>query len=286
MTLSRFTHPAVNDLVWLVEGHYIECDFDLSPYWREDITKCLRALATDPTPVEQALAHCKSHFMGSYFETLFSFAIEHLSTLIIQLEHVQIQEAGKTLGEIDILVKTPNGEFHQFEIAIKFYLERPDLAPHDWIGPNKNDSLLKKVTRAREHQLTMLHTKEGIAILEAVAKGQPAQASLLMFGRLYLALCDEASIRNWLLQTELGGWVRLSDLESLAPLFSHYIVLEKPHWMANPQRNASIEFCAITLAHYIGGAFVQDDRPKHVVFFSSVDPEAPVRPVFIVPDNW
>lgn len=285
--MSCFSHPAVSDLAWLVDGHYIECDFDLAPFWLADTRQRLRSLDLNPLLLDQALAECKSHFMGRYFETLFSFAIQHLSTLSIQFEHVQIQKAGETLGEVDMLVQTPDGDFHQFEIAIKFYLERPDLYPHHWIGPNKNDSLLKKVTRAREHQLAILHTESGAALLETVAKGRRAQASLLMFGRLYLALLDASSVQAWWRQSERGGWIRLSDLALLSSLCSHYVVLEKPHWLACPEPRIPIPFCPQQMTADLGTTFLQDDRAKHVCFFAFSDLNvSEPRPVFIVPDTW
>ncbi|MBR7889207.1 DUF1853 family protein [Marinomonas sp. A79] len=290
MSSKGFTHPIVRDLAWLVEGHYIECDFDLAPFLLADVNQRLKALDLDSSLLDQALAECKSHFMGSYFETLFSFAIEHLSTLTIRLEHVQIQRQGKTLGEVDMLVETPQGHLHQFEIAIKFYLERPDLAPHNWIGPNKNDSLLIKVTRAREHQLTVLQTEDGAATLaplfETLGKKSRVQASLLMFGRLYSALTDAASVQAWLLNNKRGAWLRVRDLKCLSAVFSHVVFLEKPHWMAAPSQNVATEFCATALINAIGEWFLQDDRPKHVCFFTSANPDAPARHVFIVPDTW
>ncbi|MCB5162752.1 DUF1853 family protein [Marinomonas algarum] len=289
MTMATGQDSVVDDLIWLVEGHYIECDFDLTPYWHENIAERLQTLSDHPAPLYTALAECKSHFMGSYFETLFSFAIEHLSTLIIRLEHTQIQADGRTLGEVDMLVETPIGTFHQFEIAIKFYLERPDLAPHDWIGPNKNDSLLKKVTRARQHQLTMFTTPPGAAILDAVANKQKADGNLLMFGRLYSALNSQADIDAWLQQADRGGWIRVELLPRLAQHFTHYAKMKKPHWMASPSREAVSLLCAERLAAECVHAFLSDDRPVHLCLWPTtglnrVNPSP--KALFVVPEGW
>jgi uncharacterized protein len=284
---SQLYHPLVKDLAWLVEGHYIERDFYLEAYWVADVEARLLALDQAPTPLVNALAECKSHFLGSYFESLFSFAITHLSCLKIVREHFQIIGAGKTLGEVDMLVETPDGELHQFEIAIKFYLERPDLFPHHWIGPNKNDSLLKKVTKAREHQLLILQTKEGLSVIADLAKGRVPQASLLIFGRLYLALNYKQDVDKWLNQTESGGWIRISQMALLMPHFSHFLILEKPHWLAYQNINDNFAFNSLQSAYNLVGEFLHDSRPKHVLLWQAANKKAKInRSVFIVPDSW
>ncbi|WP_211084999.1 DUF1853 family protein [Marinomonas profundi] len=287
--LSQLRHPLVKDLAWLVEGHYIERDFDLAPYWVADVNACLVALDDNPELLLQAFAACKSHFLGSYFETLFSFAIVHLSHLKMHREHFQIESKGKTLGEVDMLVETPDGQLHQFEIAIKFYLERPDLFPHDWIGPNKNDSLLKKVTRAREHQLGILQTEEGYAAIDALANGREVETNLLIFGRLYCALKNAADVRSWLAGEACGGWIRVSDLALLKADFSYFQLLDKPHWLAAPDINANFSFFSLQSAYNPVGLFLRDDRPKHAFFWQVTDQTKNViqsRCVFIVADSW
>ena len=280
-------HPLVKDLAWLVEGHYIERDFDLQPYWVVDVNERLLLLDSDPEPLVAAMAACKSHFLGSYFETLFSFAIAHLSHLKIHLEHFQIESEGKTLGEVDILVETPDGELHQFEIAIKFYLERPDLFPHDWIGPNKNDSLFKKITRAREHQLQILQTEEGMSAIEGVAKGRRPISNLLVFGRLYSALSSKEEVGAWLKQIDRGGWIRVSNIDLLMPFFSGFLILQKPHWLSAPNINDNFPFNSLQSAYNLVGEFLLDDRPRHVFIRSALYKTDQIhRNVFIVPDSW
>ncbi|WP_219703918.1 DUF1853 family protein [Marinomonas lutimaris] len=294
MISDQVRHPLVKDLAWLVEGHYIERDFDLQPYWVADVNERLLVLDSDPEPLVAAMAACKSHFLGSYFETLFSFAIVHLSHLKIHLEHFQIESEGKTLGEVDMLVETPNSELHQFEIAIKFYLERPDLFPHDWIGPNKNDSLLKKVTRARDHQLQILQTEEGLSVIEDVAKGRHPISNLLVFGRLYSALNSQEEVSTWFNQANHGGWIRVSNIDLLMSYFSHFTILQKPHWLASPNINDNFPFNSLQSAYNLVGEFLLDDRPQHVflwqafntaeIFSDSTNRIS--RCVFIVPDSW
>jgi hypothetical protein len=201
------------------------------------------------------------------------------------LEHFQIESKGKTLGEVDMLVETPEGELHQFEIAIKFYLERPDLYPHDWIGPNKNDSLLKKVTRAREHQLSILQTEDGSAAIGHITKNREIKSDLLIFGRLYSALNNQQDIALWLTQNERGGWIRESDFMLLMTNFSHFYVLDKPHWMSFPSMNDKFILFSPESARHLVGEFLKDDRPKHV-FLYHAESKQRNHSIFVVPDSW
>ncbi|MCV2402163.1 DUF1853 family protein [Marinomonas sp. C2222] len=284
MNPNQFNSPYVQDLAWLVEGHYIVQDFDLNAYWYPDIMDRLMRLDASPESLNSAISSCKSHFLGSYFETLFSYAIRHLSTLKVVLEHIQIANDTRTLGEVDMVVKTPDGQLHQFEIAIKFYLERKDLAPHHWVGPNKNDSLLKKETRAREHQLEILNTEEGRKTRHHLVGEQEIQPHLLIFGRLYYAL-DENNIteingRNY----DVGYWVRASDFPSITGNFSYMKLLEKPHWMAMENELNSAIYISLQSVYSFIRIINEDCRPSHFALWHDNDQINTV--LFIVPDTW
>ncbi|KZN13343.1 DUF1853 family protein [Marinomonas sp. TW1] len=284
--LSLNAKQVLRDLEWLVDGHYILADFQLGPYWRSDWREILTLHRHNPTSLMAKLEQTKSHFLGSYFEALFSFAISELSVLSIQREHFQITRQGKTLGEVDMLVALPDGSLQQFELAIKFYLHRADLAPNDWIGPNKNDSLVKKVTRARQHQLQILKTEEGANSIRDLSSGGDIRASLLMFGRLYRGLHTESDLDEWW-REEGGAWLRASDILWLSKYFSYFIVLEKPHWLAFPCFKEDFTFFSPETAYNLVGNFLHDDRPLHLCLSSSESEANGIkRHVFVVPDTW
>ncbi|MFI8621022.1 MULTISPECIES: DUF1853 family protein [unclassified Marinomonas] len=280
--------PYVNDLRWLMEGHLIESDLDLSVYWHGDWSQSLQALSANPRPLEEAVAACKSHFLGSYFEVLFSFAIQHFSTLKVLLEHEQIVDQGKTLGEVDMLVETPDGDLLQFEIAIKFYLERPDLYPEHWIGPNKNDSLHKKVSRARAHQLTILETDSAKKQCQSVIKGRPIRPCLLIYGRLFLSLNASKNALGLMNDSGFGGWVYASNAPSLLTQFSSVRAVEKPHWLSlSGFQNAYEVFNTACIKRWLEG-FNNDSRPQYLCFSQDAKniQSTTKYSVFVVPDTW
>lgn len=251
-------HNPVQDLAFIIHSDLIYQGFDLSPYWVADLDNKLAQLAHNPATLLAHLAKAKSHFLGSYFESLFSYAIQELSSLTIVFEHEQITEAGKTLGEVDILVKTPQGQFYQFELAIKFYLQTRVTAENNeiehWLGPNKHDSFQQKYQRAQEHQLKILTTLAGQTLL---AKHLPSKsqhqvateipAYLLMFGFLYQhlprqemagLLPNRTIYQNNIHREPLinkksiqGYWCFMCDLIGLAPQFIAAQELTKQEWL-------------------------------------------------------
>ncbi|MEO9655303.1 DUF1853 family protein [Marinomonas sp.] len=289
MTITGLQHPYVKDLAWLIAGFYIEQDCNLANYWHHDVEAKLQALEDDPVPLIEAINACKSHFLGSYFETLFSFAIKHFSSLGIVKEHFQIQQEGKTLGEVDALLRDPQGRLLQCEIAVKFYLQRPDLAPHDWIGPNKQDSLAKKVARARQHQLTLLKSPAGRQAVDLIlgSENEPIADQLLIFGRLFF---DLNLAKNWQekcaenpVQQELCGWLKLENLALLGERYEYAKLMSKPHWLALPEFTQGIAMSE--LSNFLRDKFLLDDRPINLCCWSEKSNQIPAN-IFVVPNDW
>ena len=282
------TSPYVNDLAWLMEGHFIENDLDLSIYWQAGWKSKLLALANYPAPLEDAVKACKSHFLGSYFEVLFSYAIRHFSTLTVLLEHQQVVEQGKTLGEVDMLVETPDGTLLQFEIAIKFYLERPSLYPEHWIGPNKNDSLYKKVSRARAHQLTIMETASAKEQWQDILKGRPVTPCLLIYGRLFLSLNDDSNRLDCIRKTGFGGWIYAAQATSLLAEFAQARTVKKPHWLSlSDFYDDYVPFTAEAITAW-SEAFHYDARPIYLCLSKGAQEiDAGVKySLFVVPNTW
>ncbi|GAB3477632.1 DUF1853 family protein [Marinomonas epiphytica] len=288
--MMAFTSEKVyEDLAWLISCPMIVSDLDLSLYWHQDVEARLARLKQDPAGLIAYMRNNKSHFLGSYFESLFSYAIEHLSVLKILHEHVQISEKGRTLGELDMLVATPSGQMLQLEIAIKFYLERPDLSPHHWIGPNKRDSLYKKERHARQHQLAILQTEPGQEWFHSRYPEQTVEPKLLIFGRLFKAM---GSVVEHVAHQSCGpnlnefgyyGWLKKGHLNSLKPCFKQATILNKPHWLALPSSPMGMPL--EQLEQGLEKQFLQDDRPVNVCLWKEGASSTAFN-CFIVPDDW
>lgn len=77
----------------------------------------------------------------------------------ILAENIQIQDDKLTIGEMDALLLTEAGPVH-LEIIYKFYLYDPHENATElthWIGPNKKDRLLQKLTKLKDKQMPLLY---------------------------------------------------------------------------------------------------------------------------------
>lgn len=99
--------------------------------------------------------------LGKLVERFVSFELTQMSAVDIIAENIQIQNEGITVGEIDCLL-FQNGIPIHLEIVYKFYLydaSEGDTELDHWIGPNRRDSLVKKLNKLTEKQLPLLYNK-------------------------------------------------------------------------------------------------------------------------------
>lgn len=102
--------------------------------------------------------------LGKRVERFVSHQLQQYPSITILAENAQIQKGKTTVGEIDFLIKHHKTPIH-LEVIYKFYLYdecagNTELAR--WVGPNRNDNLVKKLTKLKEKQLPLLfgsHTK-------------------------------------------------------------------------------------------------------------------------------
>ncbi len=303
-----YKQQAVSDLAWIFNAPMIVVDIDLSQWWIEELEEKLSDLDANPSVLLDSIAQCKSHFLGAYFEVLFSFAIRYFSKLSIIVEHEQItNERGTTLGEIDMLVQDPDGYFYQFEIAIKYFLEIREGNHTEWIGPNKTDSLSKKSAKARAKQLTILNTDIGRLYLKKWGVGQEVEPKLLIFGYLFESWSKSSSVQNELvsqsgrndpfLNNDGAHWIRVKELDCMSLSNAAFCELIKPKWMTPDiamelDQIISYEALCSELEVY----FLYDIRPKMYLMWQQYSESrlhagndlknTPYKRVFIVPDSW
>ena len=106
--------------------------------------------------------------LGQLAEQFVFNQLEQLEHCKIISENVQIQKNRQTLGELDALIELHNESIH-LEIVYKFYLFDETLGTTEleqWIGPNRNDSLIQKLTKLKDKQLPLLYSPECKSTIE------------------------------------------------------------------------------------------------------------------------
>jgi hypothetical protein len=100
--------------------------------------------------------------LGKLVERFVSHELNQYDSINILRENLQIIENKITIGELDCLLKIENELIH-LEVVYKFYLYDPNHSIQEtgrWIGPNRKDSLIQKLTKLKEKQLPILFHKQ------------------------------------------------------------------------------------------------------------------------------
>ncbi|MFK5958158.1 MAG: DUF1853 family protein [Lutibacter sp.] len=96
--------------------------------------------------------------LGKRVERFVKNELEKISSIKIVAENVQIQHNKITVGEIDFIIQQHKTPIH-LEVVYKFYLYDETVGNTElehWIGPNRKDSLVKKLTKLKEKQLPLI----------------------------------------------------------------------------------------------------------------------------------
>ncbi|GAD78251.1 DUF1853 family protein [Vibrio ezurae] len=122
--------------------------------------------------------------LGFIYQHLCQELFTHCSPLAIEQTELQLNNEGRTLGELDFILRDPfsldaSHLAQHWEVAIKFYL----LHQGRWYGPNAKDRLDKKLRHMLNHQLKHTHTP---CFIEQYPQWQYLSQHLLMQGRLYI----------------------------------------------------------------------------------------------------
>lgn len=240
-----YRHAAVRDLVWLIASTPLLPDPlvavvpDQKAFWPDAAVyqalysrhePWLRRLDAEPQPLMTFLARTRDYRLGRYAEDLLHFWLAAPDNPEFRLiaSHVALRDNGITLGEPDFLVRErDSGKLWHIELALKFYLGTVD---QQWLGPNRQDSLARKLHHLCQHQLPLLHSPAGQAWLQTQHLDTPAPWAWLK-GRLFSpfasALPRPAGTEQppcWFSPRELRDFAAHHDYQ--------WFTLGKSHWLA------------------------------------------------------
>lgn len=173
-----------------------------------------------------------SHRVGRYFERLVLFYLERIRKVEIVAAGLQIQEGGRTVGELDFVFRDEQGQLQHWEAAVKFYLHfsGEHISGSHLIGPDPRDNFERKMRRLFEHQLP----------LSERVFSDIAERHVFVKGRVFYhpespppnTLLDQLSpdhLRgHWIYSTELSWLVRLCrSHDNVAAR-----IQQKPFWLS------------------------------------------------------
>jgi hypothetical protein len=301
--LERLHEPSVRDLAWLLLspsllrpqpplGMLAE-PFD-SPADAAASVAWLLTLERDPAPLRECLAASRFTRLGRYAECLLAFFLEHGPSLRLVAANVALRRAGRTLGECDFLIRTPDGFRLHWELAVKCYLHAggTDASLADYVGPSLQDRFDLKLAHLVEHQLPLSARDE----FASLGHAGPWDARMFVKGWLFYrwneasgglelppmpAAIDPRHARGfWLERTALPRFA--------AGRADAWAVLPRLAWLA-PRSERAVQAGEFVSADALAARLASQSGPTMVAAFSrcaSGDPWIEQARGFVVPDGW
>jgi hypothetical protein len=180
--------------------------------------------------------------IGKQAEFCFAYYLKHSQRYELIASNIQINGEIETVGEIDYLVfdSKTQATLH-VELACKFYLFDSSLKEsetNEWIGPNRKDSLKKKLDKLRLKQFPLIRRKETqVTLKELQIDVNTIKQQLCLKAFLFLRKGSRANIfsenyKNCI----VGYWLPIAEFISEEET-AVYAVPKKKEWLL-PIENA------------------------------------------------
>jgi hypothetical protein len=179
--------------------------------------------------------------LGKYIERLVSYQLDQEKSVSILCENIQIQRNKVTLGELDCIIKKEDTAIH-LEIGYKFYLYDASYGKTEidhFIGPNRNDSLAKKLRKLKEKQLPLLYSKECSEYLKSMnLKANNMEQKVYFKGQLFLPFSNK-NIQLKLLNKDciVGFYIHQKELDYFKSC--KFYIPNKKDWIVIPHKNVN-----------------------------------------------
>ncbi|WP_428740259.1 DUF1853 family protein [Tenacibaculum sp.] len=200
----------------------------------------LEQFAVSPTPIssfnEVIIQKLR---LGKLVERFVSFELQQNNDITILAENIQIQQEKLTLGELDCILQQ-NKKIIHLEIIYKFYLYDTSVGNSEiehWIGPNKRDSFIQKLTRLKEKQLPLLYSNQSEKYLEKLKLNTSTITQQVYFkAQLFVPIQDIAKefplVNN---ECVYGFYIYPKELSQFSNC--KFYIPNKHNWIVNPHPN-------------------------------------------------
>jgi hypothetical protein len=277
---TQFTSPAVRHLTWCLLSPPLA---SLNSVPSLNITKddsllvWLDKLDNNPSHLLEYIQENNHKLLGSYFECLWQYYFLYGPGVSLYADHVQINDQKQTLGELDLLTQI-NGHPYHVELAVKFYLQKPNTTgseQSDWVGPQSRDRLDIKIDKLIHKQFPFLSHPATTNRLKDLNLPNTYQQTLALKGYLFNQLKMHYTLPD-ICETGLcmGNWLHASKIQSLiqSPQGTNrqWCLLPKHEWLGDfsaDQRATESDLQLMdscTLEILIHQHFYQNENPKKI----------------------
>jgi len=180
--------------------------------------------------------------LGHLAEVVVSGLLKSSTNYEILHENIQLHEDKNTIGEIDFIIEeVDTKQLLHMELAYKFYLYDPTISSdpiHNWIGPNRNDSLIEKLAKVKEKQFPLLYHDSARSQFADINLEEVSQV-LCLIASLYIPYEYEASFCSSYEKAIKGYYVNMEQFMSFDHTERSYYLPKKLEWGMDPSKNES-----------------------------------------------
>jgi hypothetical protein len=179
--------------------------------------------------------------LGRYIERFVSYQLEQENNIEIVSENIQIQKEKITLGELDCIILRNEKPVH-LEVVYKFYVYDASVGKSElahFIGPNKKDSLLEKLTKLKQKQLPLLYATECKKYLKSINLNIADIRQEVYFKAQLFVPFSNQNIQLTTLNNDCvsGFYINQKELEQFTAC-KFYIPIKKD-WLVRPTLNTN-----------------------------------------------
>lgn len=180
--------------------------------------------------------------LGHLTEKVVSRLIHASSNYSLLYENSQIIENNQTIGELDfILEEVDSQNMIHLELAYKFYLFDPSISNdpiQNWIGPNRNDSLVQKLEKLKSKQFPLLYHRAAKSLFPYLNLEQISQECCLLVS-LFLPYGFEGELDPDFTKAVKGHYVNMETFSKLDHSNKSYHIPTKKEWGIDPSDNVT-----------------------------------------------
>ncbi len=175
--------------------------------------------------------------LGKLVENFVFEVLNQSESTIIIAENIQIRKEKISIGEIDCILQLSNKIIH-LEIVYKFYLYDENIKGNElkkWIGPNRKDDLIYKLTKLKDKQLPILYKKETKDELHHLKLDYKNILQKVVFkAQLFVPRSKLSNTFNSVNNDCIVGfYINYSCLEDLK--HNEFFIPKKRDWLTEPQ---------------------------------------------------
>ncbi len=154
--------------------------------------------------------------LGKRVERFVIAELQQHQNISIRLENAQINQQKITIGEIDCILMKDEIPMH-LEIIYKFYLYDATIGASEidhWIGPNRNDTLVKKLHKLRDKQLPLLFNEHTKPVLKTLGLNSvQIQQRVLFKAQLFIPYKIDVAFEELNKECIAGFYIPFSKVE-------------------------------------------------------------------------